>query len=756
MKNLLKLRIFRYLGVAVSIVAIELALFQVVYLLSHNYVAATIISFVMAVVLNWILGRKVVFGASHHHPAKEFIMVLVASVIGLGIQLTVVWFSVEVVKLYPLIGKMLSIGFSFFWNYWFRAAIIYKKHVAPVEEVQVAVSPRFGILRPVFLYMALTAIVTLVLLWRYPNNVAQANFYGEDGSVYLQNIMQHGWARAAITPFNGYSIIGLYVLCGAGWLLNLVFGDGLVTLPAMFAFVSVLFMAAVIALPYLLFRRTFGRMKTLLVVVLGALVPLPLSPHIVVGTIGNQKWVFMYLAFLLVLYRLVNRRQLGKWRVVVIDALVLLCAYTNSTAYALVPLLFVPHLLDWWRTRKQANIVRFVLKRLRTFEFASLVAMGVLLVPQLVMVVVRGIPKLPGYLDSPYQASKSIELFVNRTYDFGITHLVNGHMSDIAALLIFGALVYVGWKKLQGNEKIAFFVGLYAAGVASLLFVLNRHGVTDFFFNYQPSGSGPDQFFFVQTLIMGLPITLAIFGFARSLGTDRAKAGVLVVSFGLLIFSGLASNAIQGERWRNANVFAVYGGGTYVDQAIKSCREQTGPRVRVTLYPYDTGQFSLYADRHLVCDQLGKYQPDFTSFGLQPYNNDYLTIVKKGDFTQTFKVWQGKLDGLRVFLSTFDKASRSGTYVVVLYDKTCTTELRRAPVSTRLLDNTYYDAKFAPLANSAGQTYCFSVLPPQTKTFDPLAVQQTQSGSYADGTLTLSGSPSDKAIVFMPLFDQAR
>lgn len=121
----------RYFFVALTVVSIELIAFQIIYLLSNNYVVATILSFILAVVLNWIFGRKFVFGKSQHAPAKEFTMVLIASIVGVGIQLAVVFVSVEVLKLYPLIGKILSIGFSFFWNYWFRAAVVYKK---PVNE----------------------------------------------------------------------------------------------------------------------------------------------------------------------------------------------------------------------------------------------------------------------------------------------------------------------------------------------------------------------------------------------------------------------------------------------------------------------------------------------------------------------------------------------------------------------------------------------------------------------------------------------
>lgn len=112
---------------AVIIVGIELVTFQVVYLLTQNYYLGTVISFITGVMLNWIIGRLLVFGKSKHSPAREFTMVFIASIVGLGIQVAVVFVSVQLLLLYPLIGKMLSIIFSFFWNYWFRAAIVYKK-----------------------------------------------------------------------------------------------------------------------------------------------------------------------------------------------------------------------------------------------------------------------------------------------------------------------------------------------------------------------------------------------------------------------------------------------------------------------------------------------------------------------------------------------------------------------------------------------------------------------------------------------------
>lgn len=121
-------RLMRYFIMAVIIVLIELSAFQIIYLFTRDYMLATILSFVLGVVLNWVIGRLVVFGASDHHPAKEFLMVLVASVAGVLIQLGVVYIAVTLLHIYPLLGKALSIIFSFFWNYLFRSRIVYKSN----------------------------------------------------------------------------------------------------------------------------------------------------------------------------------------------------------------------------------------------------------------------------------------------------------------------------------------------------------------------------------------------------------------------------------------------------------------------------------------------------------------------------------------------------------------------------------------------------------------------------------------------------
>lgn len=119
--------LLKYLFSAVVIVGFELIVFQIIYIILNSYMIATTLSFTVAVIFNWLFSRFFVFSGSKFKPIKEFTLVAIASIIGLFIQLSVVYVSVEIILFIPLLGKVLSIFFSFFWNYWFRAKYIFIK-----------------------------------------------------------------------------------------------------------------------------------------------------------------------------------------------------------------------------------------------------------------------------------------------------------------------------------------------------------------------------------------------------------------------------------------------------------------------------------------------------------------------------------------------------------------------------------------------------------------------------------------------------
>ena len=124
---------FRYGVMAVIVVAIEIASFWLLNSPLHvNYLVATVLSQLVGIVLNWVGSRYYVFGASRHRAHKEFGLVFATSLVGVGLQSATVYIVVGILKAQPLLGKLIAIVITFFWNYFVRKRYIYKH---PGEEV---------------------------------------------------------------------------------------------------------------------------------------------------------------------------------------------------------------------------------------------------------------------------------------------------------------------------------------------------------------------------------------------------------------------------------------------------------------------------------------------------------------------------------------------------------------------------------------------------------------------------------------------
>jgi len=116
----------RYFIMAVFVVLIELVIFQALNsLLSINYILSTILSMLVGILLNWIFSRTYVFKTNKYSKKVEFIMIVSTSLVGVGIQVGTIFLCVEIMKLVPIIGKVIAIGITFFWNYFVRKKYIF-------------------------------------------------------------------------------------------------------------------------------------------------------------------------------------------------------------------------------------------------------------------------------------------------------------------------------------------------------------------------------------------------------------------------------------------------------------------------------------------------------------------------------------------------------------------------------------------------------------------------------------------------------
>lgn len=93
-------------------------LFAATEILGINYLISSGISFSVSVIINYILSTKFVFQTKQDtNKMKEFILFVILSLVGLGINQIIMWFTVEKVSIYYLLGKIVATAIVMVYNF---------------------------------------------------------------------------------------------------------------------------------------------------------------------------------------------------------------------------------------------------------------------------------------------------------------------------------------------------------------------------------------------------------------------------------------------------------------------------------------------------------------------------------------------------------------------------------------------------------------------------------------------------------------
>lgn len=104
-------------------------LWALVDLLEVNYLFASTLSFAVSVVFNYVLSTFWVFDcAKDGNKVGNFIVFVVMSVIGLLLNLAIMWLTVDVLEIYYLVAKVVSTAIVMVYNFVSRKMILEKHH----------------------------------------------------------------------------------------------------------------------------------------------------------------------------------------------------------------------------------------------------------------------------------------------------------------------------------------------------------------------------------------------------------------------------------------------------------------------------------------------------------------------------------------------------------------------------------------------------------------------------------------------------
>ena len=121
------MQIIKYFFVGGASAIVDLVLFVIfAKAIGYNYLIVACVTFFIATGFNYIASVKYVFkSAVKHTKNKEIFLVYVVSIIGLSINLIVLYIMVDIMMISMIVGKILASGSVFFWNYSSRKYYIF-------------------------------------------------------------------------------------------------------------------------------------------------------------------------------------------------------------------------------------------------------------------------------------------------------------------------------------------------------------------------------------------------------------------------------------------------------------------------------------------------------------------------------------------------------------------------------------------------------------------------------------------------------
>lgn len=592
-------------------------------------------------------------------------------------------------------------------------------------------------------------ILTFILLWvvasfifylRFPNNFIYPNFFAEDGQHFTQNIINKGFLGGLLTPFNGYFVFGIYILTGIGFLVNsIIFHADFISIPGSLAIVSYTFFGLCATLPFVLLKKYISIPYRIGIALLITFLPFPSFDYGTIGTIGNLKFAFDYIAFLLILYRATLPQKSRKFFIV--DFVLFICAFTTAGVYLILPFIVFSKNNGIYNLIKTKKIKIFLNKK--NISLWSAVALASACCAQIIFIIYNGIPKFPGYLDQPYEWSKTIEVFIARSYLYPFVSAIYRHLNDIIVIIIFAALIFAIVKYKSKKNIGIYAVGMTTILTTSLVFIVNRTGTVSFYNNY--STSGFDNFFYAQNLVAIVVMIVLL--------SDISKRYKRIFNpfIQVLIVLCLLASSIKTNASYAPNDFMQYQIGTIQEQTKKLCSDLSNSEITFSVYPFSF--LKMTEPRSSICNsRLSDYESRIQYIAKDDFQQ-YKTfnIYNNGTkFTQTFTANQDKLSYIGIYLSNYGQ-SIVNNYQLRLMDESCNKTLQTVAIPRNVRDNAFRTIQLNTIENSKNTKYCFTI-EPNVDNPQKLALQLSTKNNYNEGVLKINNIETDSDIIFNPVY----
>ncbi len=367
------------------------------------------------------------------------------------------------------------------------------------------------------LFLVCFATSFLIFFFRNPDPFINPVFYTEDGRDYVGRILSQGFWSALFHARPDYFVFGNILLTEIALLVNnLFYSSGILYLPQTIAIVSYLFYAFVATLPILLFADRIKTSYLIALALISTFFPLHSSDFEVLGRISNVGYAFIYIAFLLIAYRLfcVSNFRLT----IAVDLLILICASTNPVVYLIFPVIYIPYLKRYFIDRVPLNHI------LKNYSFLSALVIGTIVLLQIGTIMTTGSGL--NSMDVPFDFSNAIEMLIARSMLYPVIYSIYSRMNDLLVILLF-AIIIIGFIRLRNKNNYGLYIfGFYSLVTITLSAARFRPVLSSALNNY--STTWPDRYYYGQNLLVTFLIILLFNDISNQIKLPSIRKALLV------------------------------------------------------------------------------------------------------------------------------------------------------------------------------------------------------------------------------------
>jgi len=417
------------------------------------------------------------------------------------------------------------------------------------------------------------ALLTVVTVFRYPVYWRIPNFYAEDGTVFFKSVNNNG-LQSIFETFNGYPIIGLRFLTSLSYYFALYPKFGNLELVAVWmSIISYGFWAFLSIFTFSVLKHYVDFRLGILGAVLVLCAPLNGWQYAILGTLGNLKFSFSYIAFLLLLSRLKTQSWTNSNKFFYV-----VCILTNPIA-----IIFLPGFLISmkWNPMRVTKI---------DFFFAG----TVLLVFARIYSSAQNFPLPASYKSGTWGLANLFEVILGRTVYFPFA--ADQYQNFSIVFMIFTSLfVYIIFLKYPNANKYSVAVGVTTAILITTIFIVTRGGFSTFYDQFKDPG--PAMFFYPQNMVI-LTSTIIFLGGTPFYSHINSSARISFCILILLVFLSLNAKGIGFNNTGVNGDWQTNQGSVKDNQAI-SCLNLEMDEVSIPILPGTP--WSVTVPRSQVC-----------------------------------------------------------------------------------------------------------------------------------------------------------